>query len=259
MIAGWTGRVRVETLGDRDYRTYEPAHRAARTSLVLDLHGTHENGFLEESFTRFDRQADRLGWVVAYPDGVDGGWEPFGCCHRAGVDDVAFISALIDHFRATDGIDAVYVMGSSRGAMMAYRLACELSSRITAVAAVEGNMADANANVDGVQCPLAHSVSVLAIHGTADSAVPIKGGGRFAPFVDVVGKWRRLDGCAPAGVVRAGGTDMTWSCSAGTQVRSIVVPGGGHSWPGAPLANLPWTAAGSLDASRIIADFFAAR
>jgi polyhydroxybutyrate depolymerase len=77
-----------------------------RPGLVLDLHSAHTNGFLEELATRMDAQADRHGWIVAYPDGVDDGWEPYGCCRHEGVDDVAFIDSLIRHLADSDGVDA---------------------------------------------------------------------------------------------------------------------------------------------------------
>jgi polyhydroxybutyrate depolymerase len=51
---------------------------------------------------------------------------------------------------------------------MAYRLACELSTRITAIASVSGTMLfDA--------CHPARPVSILEMHGTNDSNVPYDG------------------------------------------------------------------------------------
>src|SRR5919198_1032740 len=93
-------------------------------AVVIDLHGARTNGFLEELATRFDGQADRLGWLVAYPDGFADGWEPYGCCNHAGVNDVAFVSELIGRLESSDSVDPerVYVTGLSRGGMMAYRL-----------------------------------------------------------------------------------------------------------------------------------------
>ena len=211
LSAQWLGRTDVENLRmgttARQYRVYRPAAIGTRPGLVVDLHSAHTNGLLEEVATRFDGQADRRGWLVAYPDGVADGWEPFGCCHHDGVDDVAFIAGLIDRLRATDGVDPdrVYVTGLSRGGMMAYRLGCELSSKLAAIAPVEGNMADERGDVRGVACRPDRPVSVLAIHGTADTAIPIGGSERFGPFTDVVGRWRELDGCAPPPAVTATG------------------------------------------------------
>jgi polyhydroxybutyrate depolymerase len=169
----WTGRIETGTLkhGElaRTYRVHRSARHEARPGLVVDLHSARTNGFLEELATRFDGQAERLGWIVVYPDGFADGWEPYGCCQHPGVDDVAFLAEIVSRLEATDDIDPerVYVTGLSRGGVMAYRLACELSSRLAAIAPVAGNMADANGDVRAVSCRPDRPVSVLAIHGSA--------------------------------------------------------------------------------------------
>ena len=229
--AQWTGRTVT-----RPYRVYRPATLPPHPALVVDLHPSGVTGFWEEAVSGMHGHADQLGWIIAYPDS----------------DDVASLGALIDHLTATDHVDPnrVYVMGLSRGGMLAYQAACELSARIAAIAVVEGYLAD--------QCRPRQPVSVLAVHGTADSAVPINGG-RFTPFTEVINHWRGLDRCAEHGSVTAasGSTDTTWQCGAGTQVRSIVVTGGHHTFPGAPLESLPWSASAALDTAAVIADFFA--
>lgn len=257
----WSGGVRLVSLAQgalhRRVRVYRPPEPPAHPGLLIDLHSSGSNGFLEQATTGMLGHARDRGWIVAYPDALADGWHSYG--HDGGVDDVAFLAALIDRLRVTDRIDPgrVYVMGLSRGGMMAYRAACELASRVTAVAVVEGNMADETGSVAGAGCRPSRPVSVLAIHGTADSAVPITGGDGFAPFAAVVRYWRRLDGCAGTPSTTGPSTSTTWTCREGTQVTSLVVPGGHHAWPGAPLEGLPWTPAGAVDASGIIADFLA--
>src|SRR6266498_1103536 len=91
-LAGeWSGRTQIARITqgqlERQYRVYRPTGLSARPGLVIDLHSARTNGFLEELATRFEAQADRLGWIVAYPDGFADGWEPYGCCHHQGVDD----------------------------------------------------------------------------------------------------------------------------------------------------------------------------
>src|SRR5207237_8427316 len=110
--------------------------------LVFDLHPSGTDGLVEEAETRFDAQADRLGWIVVYPDALAEGWQRYGCCGGA-EEDVAFIAGVIARLEASDAVGPgrVDVHGTSRGGMMAYRLACELSDRLAAVAPVAGNMA----------------------------------------------------------------------------------------------------------------------
>ena len=267
----WNGRTKVETLRqgslERQARVYRPAVTTRRPALVLNLQAAGGNGALQEALTGFDRQADRLGWIVAYPDSVPAGWDTFACCGR--VDDVGFLANLIDRLEATDGVDPnrVYVTGASRGGMMAYRLGCELSSRVAAIAPVAGNMADANGSAVAVACEPGQPVSVLDIHGSADPEVPIEGGRSrmnvesvsYAPLRDVIGRWRAIDRCSasPATTISRASTLVAWSCKNGSVVESLIVNGAGHTWPGAAIVNPPGTPAAAVDGSRLIADFFA--
>ena len=265
------GRTQVQTIRigeiDRTYRVYRPAQTAARPGLVFILHGVFGNGFGMETMTGFDGQADRLGWIVAYPDGVADGWDAFGSGPdwglHPGADDVAFISSTIDRLEATDAVDAnrVYVAGFSRGGMMTYRLGCALSGRVAAIAPVSGNMATATGSAD-VQCGLAAPVSLLAIHGTADGTIPIAGGKTdilFSPMSDVIAKWRTWDSCqsGQTSAVAGASATTTWSCRGGVTVAARVVTGGCHCWPVRSSSPTP-SGPDDFDASRLIADFFVA-
>jgi polyhydroxybutyrate depolymerase len=66
--------------------------------------------------------------------------------------------------------------------MLTYRLGCEPAGRITAIAPVSGAL-----NVDG--CRPARPLPVLAIHGTADHAVPYGGGPPAKPPFPGAGSW----------------------------------------------------------------------
>jgi polyhydroxybutyrate depolymerase len=264
-----TGRTRLQTISmagiDRSYRIYRPERPLPSPGLVIVLHGVFGSGFLAENGYHFDAQADRLGWIAVYPDGVLDGWDAFGSTdswgRHPGADDVAFISAVIDRLEATDLVDPdrVYVTGLSRGGMMTYRLGCELSDRVAAIAPVAGNMATSTGSAD-VPCNLDRPVSVLAIHGTADGTIPIDGGKTdipFSPMAAVIARWRDLDGCAGDPVVSVEGASTTtaWSCAGGSIVSTRVVAGGGHTWP---VASSSSTDPDAFDAARVIADFFVA-
>ncbi len=271
IAAQLTGRTQVDTIRvgdvDRTYRIYRPAQTVAHPGLVFVLHGVFGDGFIIEANSGFDAQADRLGWIAVYPDGVADGWDAFGSGpswgQHPGADDVAFISATIDRLEASDAVDPdrVYATGLSRGAMMTYKLGCELSDRIAAIAPVSGNMATADGSAD-VPCTLDRPVSVLAIHGTADGTIPIDGGTvdiAFSPLVDVIARWRALDSCAAPQTVAVDGASTTtsWDCQGGSTVAMRVVSGGWHTWPVRSSSATPANP-DDFDASRLIADFFVA-
>ena len=59
----------------------------------------------------------------------------------------------------------------SNGGFMSYHLACNLSSKIAAVASVTGSMSRETFN----SCDPSHPTPVLQIHGTIDGTVPFDG------------------------------------------------------------------------------------
>lgn len=137
-------------------------------------------------------------------------------------------------------------------------MACELPTRIAAIAVVAANMADERGNAHATGCHPARPVSVPAIHSIADTAVPLSSDGRFAPFDAVLTQWRELDGCTGPGTVGTAGpaSRTDWSCQAGSTVRAILLTGVGHTWPDT-LAGLAWGPAEALDASSAVTHFFA--
>jgi polyhydroxybutyrate depolymerase len=258
IVAQVTGSTRVETISAdtvvRTYRVHRPATLADKPGLVVVLHGSFGGGFQAETTTGFDVEADRLGWIVVYPDGVADGWDAFGSGptwgSHPGADDVVFMRGLIDRYKSTDNVDPdrVYVTGHSRGGMMSYRLGCELSDIVAAIAPVSGNMATTSGSAD-VPCAPTNPVSVLAIHGTADGTIPMAGGRVdiiFSPMADVIARWRSLDNCAGTSTVTVDGanTTTTWSCAGDSTVQTRIQAGGCHCW--------------TSDDSRAIADFFVA-
>jgi polyhydroxybutyrate depolymerase len=284
-VSGTAEVVRVhQGVLDRHARIYRPATPSRRPGLVILLHGAVGSGEQMARLTNFDAQADRLGWIAAYPDahnpGPIGGWDAHACCAQAGVNDVEFIRHVIDATTRSDAVDPsrVYIAGFSRGGMMAYRLGCELADRVAAIAAVAGNMSDRHGNIDAVRCRPAALVSLLAIHGTEDRNVPIEGGAgpdelayfkerpglrvseddltTYASLSDVVAFWRRVNHCSDTEEIERSPLSATgrWRGPDGVCVEVLRIAGGTHVWPG------PSHSQGSpdacVDASEVIADFF---
>jgi len=241
----------------RTCRIYRPETLATPAGLVVMLHPAVGSGSEFADLTRFDQQAERLGWVAAYPDawnpGPFGGWDTYACCPNE-YDDVGFIAALIARIAGDHSLDRsrVFVAGFSRGGMMAHRVGCELSRDVAGIAAVAGNMADPSGSTEAVPCGPARPIAVLIIHGSDDRNVPVEGGASpdypeqlpYAPLSDVVSRWRAENQCTETAPVRQEGnvTIRRWDGDAPVELHLVI--GGGHEW--------------FAGASQTIADFFAA-
>lgn len=242
-----------------------------RYPLVIALHGTGGEATQFENNYHFTEKANSAGFVVVYPEGIKNHgflgvrvWNAGDCCGDAAdrqVDDKKFITTLIDEFVSEYRIDPqkVYATGMSNGGMMTYRLACEMSEKIAAVAVVSGTL------VSGEPCTPGSPVPVLHIHSILDDVVPYHGGeglgGYYFPPVDsVLTIWASINGCStnPEISDHEKYSFYEWpSCKNGSAVELYLTKGGGHSWPGGekprPQADPPSTA---IDANDLIWDFF---
>lgn len=219
-----------------------------KVPLVIVLHGGAENWKVIRKISGMDKQSDRSGFIVAYPNGTGRlkpflFWNAFDCCGyplKRGVNDVRFISELIDFLVQNYRVDQkrVYVVGYSNGAMLAYRLGCELPEKIAAIGVIGGSMS-------GKEKPPDKPLSVIIFHSLDDEHVPYQGGGgkwerwgypvnrKSVEYASVF--WRKVDNCSePAAKISfcqvnkesyVGGVD-------GSEVEVISIGKGGHSWPG---------------------------
>lgn len=234
----------------RSYVLYRPAlPDGGKVPLMIVLHGGLGNAETIEASTGMDAVADRGRFIVAYPEGTEGRalqmkdrrtWNAGTCCGQAvrqQADDVGFISTMIDDIAAREPIDLrrVYVTGMSNGAMMAYRLACQIPERIAAVIPVAGAL-----TVD--DCSKAKDVPVLHIHGDSDRNVPIAGGMGEASLADVafrplsetmrlITSARRCSG-SETDTLNSLVERTTYHCAGGAPVELVIIKGGGHIWPG---------------------------
>ena len=203
--------------------------------LLIALHGSGGTGAKFERDTGFSGLADRDGFAVLYPSAAGHEWD-ISQSDR----DVDFISSLLDRVEQLACINPqrVYATGVSNGGGMAARLGCELSDRIAGIAPVAGGYRSLPA------CHPDRPVSVLEIHGTADTTVPYSGSGpqHAGAVLPYVFGWASRDGCQPqtSGHQIAPHTVryMWQGCRGGATVEHLRIYGGKHGMPDADGAEI---------------------
>lgn len=167
--------------------------------VVMLLHGYSANGAAQDVYFGLSRAARADGFYTIVPDGtVDASGKRFwnatpACCDfgRTGVDDVAYLTGLLDELESLAPVSDVYFVGHSNGGFMSYRMACELADRISAIASLAGS--DFAGDTD---CVPERPVSVLQIHGDADAVIPYAGAlGLYPSASDAVARWAERAGC----------------------------------------------------------------
>jgi len=239
--------------------SYRVAASGKKLPIVFVLHGATQSPESAERMSGMSDLADQHDFLAVYPRGTGRlpTWNAGNCCGYARqnqVDDVAFLGALIRKLERDYTVDPrrIFVTGISNGAMMSFRMACDLADQVAAVAPVEG--------AQNLDCRPSSRVSVLVLHGTADRLVPFSGGTtpfqvgarrEDTPVMDTVAFWVKEDGCAspPQRAVNPEvHTTIYANCADGTGVALYAIQGGRHMWPGlrisgnsVPATNIMWT------------------
>src|SRR5438876_1685433 len=94
-----------------------------RLPLVIALHFYPGTGAEVRETIGMDARADQASFLVAYPDGIDGGFNALVCCGTT--DDVGFLRTLAAHLVQVWSADPdrVYLTGISNGGDMSLRAA----------------------------------------------------------------------------------------------------------------------------------------
>jgi len=229
----------------REFLVHMPPHPTARMRLLVDFHGAGSNMQQQDLYSGFDALADKDGFVVASPNGIDAAirqWRFLGT-----QDDVNFAKQLVPKLVADACVDPAhaYAVGISSGSAMTASLACQASATYAGFGLVAGNF-----YLPPI-CAAARQRPLISFHGTADATVPYEGGDVLNSGGTPVGgeektmaAWAAHNGCrvGPATThVSSEVTRLTWSgCAAPVVLYRI--EGGGHTWPGAiSVARLGFT------------------
>ena len=236
------------TLGpsDRPADLVVPAAYDGVTPLpvLVMLHGYSASGAVQDAYLGLSRLTRTRGMYMIIPDGtVDGMGNRFwnatpGCCNFGGssVDDVAYLTGLLDELEAQAPVSDIYFVGHSNGGFMSYRMACELSARVSAIVSLAGSD-----YLNPTDCVPDQPVSVLQIHGDADATIGYTGrAGAYPSASDTVLRWAERASCATPGTAGTpldlestiAGDETTVleyadGCS-GAQAELWTIAGGGH-------------------------------
>ncbi len=243
--------------GARPVNLYVPsAYTGAPLPLVILLHGYSATGGEEDLYLNMKASAEAKGVFYMHPDGtLDAAGNRYwnatdACCDfaKTGVDDSSYLAGLVAEIETRYAIDTkrVYFVGHSNGGFMSYRMACDHADIVTGIMSLAGAMW-----LDTSQCKPKNPVTVLEVHGTADTTIVYgggstsgvdAGGGVYPGATTSVADWATFDGCAtPADTSQppldieaslAGAetsvTEYKTGCQTGTQVDLWTINGAGH-------------------------------
>jgi polyhydroxybutyrate depolymerase len=224
----------------RDYILHVPDGYTGMTPvpLLVDLHPLLTDAQYQRTSSGYAALADREGFVVVYPDGIDNAWNIGPCCTRSrDVDDLGFVRALVDEIKRQACIDPkrVYAAGFSMGGGMSHFLGCKAADVFAAVAPAAFDL------IEEYTCEPSRPITVIAFRGTADFIVPYSGGESVPPtpyplspihFLGAMGtfeKWAMINQCQGSPMSTGNGCQTYSQCQAGVEVTLCTTTGGGHS------------------------------
>ncbi len=245
-------------------RTYElSAAPTPGAPLLVALHGAGGTGGGMAALTGLHDRGPATGFTVAFPDGVAHAWNDGRGAprlrSREGVDDAAFLRALVEHLARTGVASAEKVAwaGISNGAFLAEHLARHELVPVAALVLVAGG---ATVVSRAARPRPGRPTAVVLFEGTADPLVPYFGGpigfsrlssrrrggaagaaprGVAVAADDVAADWAAANGVSgPPTVTSVGAagdlpvTRLTWSSPGRLPVVLHRIDGGGHTWPG---------------------------
>ncbi len=275
----------------RHYLVHVPCgYQAAKDwPVVVMFHGGGGRAEVAMDETGWAAKADRAGFLAVFPEGTrshpdrparfagnpqswnDGSKRPTVGAVERGVDDMAFVDAMLDDLKSRFAVDThrIYATGFSNGASMAFRLARQRPTTFAAVAPIAGNDWLEELKPD-------RAVPVLYITGTEDPLNPIDGGevrmrigrrsfGQKPPVRQLIDRWVGLHRVVDDPRVvfdRDGARGLAYAGRSGEQaVVYYTLDGHGHHWPGGRSLLPTWLVGpniASLSATDTVWQFFAA-
>jgi len=236
---------------DRFYDLHIPPSYTDEEAMpvVLAFHGGGGSPGQQRRDSQMDAGSDAESFIVAYPAGTGPlkthllTYNAGICCGPAkknNVDDVGFTRAVLEDLETLFHIDRkrVYATGFSNGGFLCYRLACELSHQIAAIAPVSAVL-----GMEFSQCERARAMPIIHFHGKQDQHAVYKGG--IGPNArekiprksvpETIMFWVEHNGLPkePTATYREGNAvGVVYGSDDEAQVILWTIEDGGHTWPG---------------------------
>jgi len=183
------------TTGGRAVINYAPASQDQYSGLAIFLHGAPGTPIKVSGIFDAKMLADKFNLVSLAPQGNGTTYQWNSTNNSASsTPDVDHLLAVIDNalsqYAFTD--NKVYIFGYSAGGFMAYKLACNIPERLTAVISLAGQFRG-----DFDNCPTSTPLAIHHMHSVSDSEVPFSGraNGSIASVFDTLVLWQQKNGC----------------------------------------------------------------
>ncbi len=228
-------------------------------SAIIALHPSASSGRAMQLLTGLDSAAAKHGFVTVYPDSAEITWSENATDIE--VDDVGFLTELIEYLTAEHEVNQVYLTGFGNGGLMAYHAACEIPQFFSGIVVVGALMWDYHRD----NCPEAApaSVNLLVLLGTNDHFYKFEtrdfstlfGNNNYVILgvEDTMDFWAQRQACEGAPQSINENTTQLNDCADETTVAMYRILGGGQNWPRTGDYTLNQF---GVDANAIIIDFF---
>lgn len=249
------------------------SNREGEKPLVIVFHGFGNKPKTLQKMTGFNKIAEENQFVVMYPEGINKGWNGRAAYENPYPRDVKFVKALINKAIDEYNVDPsrVYVAGISNGGFLVHNLACELSDKIAAFAAVASTIGKPLSE----QCTPKRPVNLMMMNGTSDPVVTWEGDIERIGFLfrssiiksvpETTAFWQEQNNCTKSSTRIEVQDNLYYEeygeCRDNVTLQQWVMKDVGHTWPGQNwnLFKRIFFGKGAEDihASKIIWEFFA--
>ncbi|HRI43345.1 MAG TPA: PHB depolymerase family esterase [Fimbriimonadaceae bacterium] len=234
---------------DRSCRLYGLLDGTPRPMVIL-IHCSSDTPESIVKKTGFADLARREGFILAVPEvaAPGKGWTShpkiFG--KEAPADDIGFFRELLVRLKREFPIDPhrIYVAGHLSGAMMAFRLAADMTDQFAAVGTVNGTIgvtAQSTGMTSRLEKP-ALPIPVIAFHGWQNDVMPYDGGPaarakrEYVSVNETIRFWRSVNACTAQPLISRYGHRETVrilypAVGTGADVILYKLPKHDHEWP----------------------------